>query len=113
MYDIEINTEQAKIDVQEAKTNATMDYDKYNMDNLDEFLSEPEVLVEKVLTDNKVKEDIDEQLEIQAEKGNRTSIGTLKKDFQPEINASFDGGKNFEIYCRDNCLDNEILIHPR
>ena len=90
-----------------------MDYDKYDMENLDEFLSEPEVLVRKVLTDNKVKEDIDEQLEIQAEKGGRTSIGTLKKDFQPEINASFDGGKNFEIYCRDNCLDNEILIHPR
>ena len=83
------------------------------MQNLDEFLSEPADLVRKVLTDSKVKQEIDQQLVIEAGKKNRTAIGTLKKDFEPEVDAFFDGGKNFEIYCRDNCLDNEILIHPR
>jgi len=83
------------------------------LQNLDEFLSEPADLVKKVLTDSKVKQEIDQQLVIEAGKKNRTAIGTLKKDFEPEVDAFFDGGKNFEIYCRDNCLDNEILIHPR
>ena len=63
--------------------------------------------------DNKVQEDIDQQLAAIAEIENRTTIGTLKKNFEPVVDAFFDGGKNFEIYCRDNCLENEILIHPR
>ena len=84
-----------------------------SLDNLDEFFSEPDVLVRKVLTDTKVKQDIDQQLEIIAKRNNRTAIGTLNKDFEPEIDVFFDGGKNFEKYCRDNCLDNEILIPER
>ena len=91
----------------------TADYGDYNLDNLDEFLSKPAVLVRKVLMDNNVKQVIDQELQTIAEKNNRTVIGTLNKDFEPEIDAFFDGGKNFEKYCRDNCLDNEILIHPR
>ena len=126
LYDIEINTEKAKIDVQEAQeakaknngtqnanATATPDYGDYNLDNLDEFLSKPAILVKKVLMDNKVQEDIDQQLAAIAEIENRTTIGTLKKNFEPVVDAFFDGGKNFEIYCRDNCLENEILIHPR
>ena len=91
----------------------TADYGDYNLDNLDEFLSEPAVVVRKVLADTKVKQDIDQQLQIIAEKNNHTAIGTLNKDFEPETYAFFDGSKNFEKYCRDNCLDNENLIHPR
>ena len=128
LFDIQINTEQAKIDVQMAEqfqantsrlwetgcqTSAgcqTADYGGYNLDNLDEFLSKPAVLVRKVLMDNNVKQVIDQQLQTIAEKNNRSAIGTISKDFYPEIYAFFDQGKNFEKYCQDNCLDNEILI---
>lgn len=128
LFDIEINTEQAKIDVQMAEqfqvplwetgcqTSAgcqTADYGGYNLDNLDEFLSEPAVLVRKVLMDNNVKQVIDQELQTIAEKNNRSAIGTLNKDFEPETYAFFDGSKNFEKYCRENCLDNEILINLR
>ena len=91
----------------------TVDYDIYNSDNLDDFLSKPADLVRKVMNNADVKKNIDQQLIQVAENNNRTAI-SLKSNFIPEVaEASFNGTKNFEIYCKDNCLENEILYHPR
>ena len=60
-------------------------FPRTNLDNLDEFLSEPDVLVRKVLTDTKVKQDIDQQLEIIPKRNIRTVIGTLNKVFTRKL----------------------------
>ena len=78
------------------------------MDSLHEFLTNPKSRVEEVLRDDTVKEDIDQELM------DRSVNITVKKDFDPVVEmVPFDIKTNFERYCRANCLENEILIHPR
>ena len=83
-----------------------------NSTNLEQFLSDPATKVEAILTDDNVKQEIDEKLVEVAKEQNRAAL-VLKKDFKPIVNDAFDGSKNFERYCLDNCLENEILIHHR